>query len=85
MDEEHVAQEPAAQGEVAQGGVARGAAMAAGPLSREQLDRIHAWWRAANYLSVGQIYLMGNPLLLSRCARSTSSPGCSGTGGRRRG
>jgi hypothetical protein len=24
---------------------------------------IDAWWRAANYLSVGQIYLLGNPLL----------------------
>ncbi|NOJ60952.1 phosphoketolase family protein [Arthrobacter sp. 260] len=32
-------------------------------LNLEQLDRIHAWWRAANYLSVGQIYLMDNPLL----------------------
>ncbi|MFP5366698.1 MAG: phosphoketolase, partial [Actinomycetes bacterium] len=32
-------------------------------LSPEQADRIHAWWRAANYLSVGQIYLMDNPLL----------------------
>ncbi|MFJ6271559.1 phosphoketolase, partial [Pseudarthrobacter oxydans] len=32
-------------------------------LSPDQLDRIHAWWRAANYLSVGQIYLMDNPLL----------------------
>ncbi|MDQ0735080.1 phosphoketolase family protein [Arthrobacter agilis] len=28
-----------------------------------ELERIHAWWRAANYLSVGQIYLMDNPLL----------------------
>jgi xylulose-5-phosphate/fructose-6-phosphate phosphoketolase len=36
---------------------------AAGPLDREELDRIDAWWRAANYLSVGQIYLMDNPLL----------------------
>ena len=27
------------------------------------LDRVDAWWRAANYLSVGQIYLMDNPLL----------------------
>jgi len=27
------------------------------------LDRMDAWWRAANYLSVGQIYLMANPLL----------------------
>jgi xylulose-5-phosphate/fructose-6-phosphate phosphoketolase len=34
-----------------------------GPLSREQLDLIDAWWRAANYLSVGQIYLLANPLL----------------------
>jgi xylulose-5-phosphate/fructose-6-phosphate phosphoketolase len=29
----------------------------------EYLDKIDAYWRAANYLSVGQIYLMGNPLL----------------------
>ena len=34
-----------------------------GPLSRETLDRIDAYWRAANYLSVGQIYLLDNPLL----------------------
>src|SRR6516165_5355155 len=34
-----------------------------GPLTRTELDAINAWWRAANYLSVGQIYLMGNPLL----------------------
>ncbi len=27
------------------------------------LQRIHSWWRAANYLSVGQIYLLENPLL----------------------
>jgi xylulose-5-phosphate/fructose-6-phosphate phosphoketolase len=33
------------------------------PLSRDELARIHAYWRAANYLSVGQIYLMDNPLL----------------------
>jgi xylulose-5-phosphate/fructose-6-phosphate phosphoketolase len=33
------------------------------PLSREELDLIHAWWRAANYLSVGQVYLLDNPLL----------------------
>jgi xylulose-5-phosphate/fructose-6-phosphate phosphoketolase len=31
--------------------------------SDELLQRMHAWWRAANYLSVGQIYLLGNPLL----------------------
>ncbi|WP_262031336.1 phosphoketolase [Microvirga sp. Mcv34] len=33
------------------------------PLSAEELDRINAYWRAANYLSVGQIYLLDNPLL----------------------
>lgn len=32
-------------------------------LSEELLKRMDAWWRAANYLSVGQIYLYGNPLL----------------------
>ncbi|MDA8047809.1 MAG: phosphoketolase family protein [Actinomycetota bacterium] len=36
---------------------------APGPLEAAQLGRIDAWWRAANYLSVGQIYLMANPLL----------------------
>ena len=33
------------------------------PLSSDELRRIDAWWRAANYLSVGQIYLLDNPLL----------------------
>jgi xylulose-5-phosphate/fructose-6-phosphate phosphoketolase len=33
------------------------------PLDADQLRRIDAWWRAANYLSVGQIYLYDNPLL----------------------
>ena len=33
------------------------------PLSAEELDKIDAYWRAANYLSVGQIYLYDNPLL----------------------
>jgi len=32
-------------------------------LSAGELAGIHAWWRAANYLSVGQIYLLDNPLL----------------------
>jgi len=32
-------------------------------LSAEELRGIDAWWRAANYLSVGQIYLLDNPLL----------------------
>src|SRR6202790_4008701 len=33
------------------------------PLSDEELRKMHAYWRAANYLSVGQIYLLVNPLL----------------------
>jgi xylulose-5-phosphate/fructose-6-phosphate phosphoketolase len=33
------------------------------PASAPQLAALHAWWRAANYLSVGQIYLLDNPLL----------------------
>src|SRR5947209_18756576 len=36
---------------------------AAGPLSAEDLRKMDAYWRAANYVSVGQIYLMDNPLL----------------------
>jgi xylulose-5-phosphate/fructose-6-phosphate phosphoketolase len=35
-----------------------------------ELDRMNAWWRAANYLSVGQVYLLDNPLL-----RETLAPG----------
>ncbi|MBS0656318.1 MAG: hypothetical protein JSR46_11120, partial [Verrucomicrobia bacterium] len=31
------------------------------PLSSEELKKINAYWRAANYLSVGQIYLLDNP------------------------
>ena len=34
-----------------------------GPLSPLERDHIDAWWRAANYLSVGQIYLVDNALL----------------------
>ena len=34
-----------------------------GPLDDAELSRIDAYWRAANYLSVGQIYLLDNPLL----------------------
>ena len=32
-------------------------------LTPEQLHKMDAYWRAANYLSVGQIYLYDNPLL----------------------
>ena len=58
---------------------------AAGPLSAADLELIDAYWRAANYLSVGQIYLLDNPLLREPLRPSTSSRGCSGTGARRRG
>ncbi len=40
-----------------------GSAVGEGPLTEEQLDLIHRYWRAANYLTVGQIYLQDNPLL----------------------
>ena len=33
------------------------------PLAEHELRALDAYWRAANYLSVGQIYLLGNPLL----------------------
>ncbi len=38
-------------------------AEATGPLSRELLEAMDAYWRASNYLTVGQIYLKDNPLL----------------------
>src|SRR6266566_4063158 len=39
------------------------ASAATQPLSLEELRKMNAYWRAANYLSVGQIYLYANPLL----------------------
>ncbi|MEU4675686.1 phosphoketolase family protein [Micromonospora sp. NPDC023737] len=36
---------------------------AQGPLTEDELRRLDAYWRAANYLTVGQIYLLDNPLL----------------------
>jgi nucleotide-binding universal stress UspA family protein len=38
-------------------------ATATEPLTGTELSELNAWWRAANYLSVGQIYLLDNPLL----------------------
>jgi xylulose-5-phosphate/fructose-6-phosphate phosphoketolase len=46
----------------------------AGPLSQAQLELIDAWWRAANYLSVGQIYLLDNPLLEEPLKRAHIKP-----------
>src|SRR5437870_5217228 len=34
-----------------------------GPLSPELLNKMHRYWQAANYLTIGQIYLQANPLL----------------------
>ncbi|MHB1557239.1 MAG: phosphoketolase family protein [Isosphaeraceae bacterium] len=45
-----------------------------GPLSSELLKRIDAYWRAANYLSVGQIYLYDNPLLRRPLALTDVKP-----------
>src|SRR5262249_32265869 len=43
-------------------------------LSPDELRKIDAYWRAANYLSVGQIYLMGNPLLRRPLKRDDIKP-----------
>jgi xylulose-5-phosphate/fructose-6-phosphate phosphoketolase len=40
--------------------------MSAHTLTPELLHKIDAYWRAANYLSVGQIYLYDNPLMKRR-------------------
>src|SRR5690349_13694527 len=40
----------------------------------ESLRDLDAWWRAANYLSVGQIYLMANPLLRQPLKREHIKP-----------
>src|SRR5262245_60216192 len=46
----------------------------AGLLSTEELRRLDAYWRAANYLSVGQIYLLANPLLRELLKREHIKP-----------
>ena len=43
-------------------------------LDADELQRIDAWWRAANYLSVGQIYLLDNPLLPRAAAAEHVKP-----------
>ncbi|HXJ37295.1 MAG TPA: phosphoketolase family protein, partial [Candidatus Eisenbacteria bacterium] len=45
-----------------------------GPLSAEELRKTDAYWRAANYLSVGQIYLYDNPLLKEPLERAHVKP-----------
>lgn len=44
------------------------------PLSQELLRKMDAYWRAANYLSVGQLYLYDNPLLRKPLERSHVKP-----------
>jgi len=44
------------------------------PVDETTLDRLDAWWRAANYLSIGQIYLLANPLLRAPLAREHVKP-----------
>ena len=44
------------------------------PLSAKQLQKMDAYWRAANYLSVGQIYLRDNPLLETPLKREHIKP-----------
>src|SRR5262245_5042824 len=44
------------------------------PLSRDELNKINAYWRAANYLSVGQIYLYDNPLLKKPLSKEHIKP-----------
>jgi xylulose-5-phosphate/fructose-6-phosphate phosphoketolase len=43
-------------------------------LEDRYLDRLHGWWRAANYLAVGQIYLLDNPLLREPLALAHVKP-----------
>jgi xylulose-5-phosphate/fructose-6-phosphate phosphoketolase len=45
-----------------------------GPLSADELRKMDAYWRASNYLSVGQIYLLDNPLLRERLQREHIKP-----------
>src|SRR6187399_2641834 len=45
-----------------------------GPLSALELDKLDAYWRASNYLAVGQIYLLDNPLLREPLRREHIKP-----------
>ena len=51
-----------------------GTTAAANPVSTAQLELMNAWWHAANYLSVGQIYLLDNPLLDQPLERDQIKP-----------
>src|SRR5438067_305047 len=58
---------------IARAGVREGVE-APGSLSADELRKIDAYWRAANYLSVGQIYLYDNPLLKEPLTREHVKP-----------
>ncbi len=45
-----------------------------GPLTADLADRMHRYWQAANYLTVGQIYLLDNPLLTTPLRREHVKP-----------
>ncbi len=45
-----------------------------GPLAEEELRAMNNWWRTANYLTLGQTYLMGNPLLETPLRTSDIKP-----------
>jgi xylulose-5-phosphate/fructose-6-phosphate phosphoketolase len=50
------------------------AARPTGPLSAELLDKMNRYWYAANYLCVGQIYLLDNPLLREPLTKENIKP-----------
>jgi xylulose-5-phosphate/fructose-6-phosphate phosphoketolase len=54
--------------------VAASAEIPQAPLTEEELGRLDAYWRAANYLAVGQIYLLANPLLREPLALEHTKP-----------
>ncbi len=51
----------------------------------DELHALDAYWRAANYLSVGQIYLLDNPLLREPLTLEHIKRGCWATGARPQG
>jgi xylulose-5-phosphate/fructose-6-phosphate phosphoketolase len=44
------------------------------PLTSDEIRKLDAYWRASNYLSVGQIYLLDNPLLRESLRREHIKP-----------
>ena len=52
----------------------RGSKATSKALSPDELQKLDAYWRASNYLSVGQIYLLDNPLLKEPLKREHIKP-----------